>query len=172
MRKVYLVFSHTGTILSKIIRIYTREKYTHISISLDEDLKKMYSFGRLKPYNPFIGGFVHERIHDGTYKRFNKTRSEIYSLNVTDAQYDSISKIIDNFYKNKDNHKFNIRGLMALVFHIKYKHKDNFYCAEFIKYLMDNSNVKMELPELIKPMDFMNNRSLSLIYKGRLAEYR
>ena len=61
---------------------------------------------------------------------------------------------------------------MALVFHIKYKHKNNFYCAEFIKYLMENSDVKMELPELIKPMDFMNNRSLSLIYKGKLAEYR
>ena len=172
MKKVFLVFSHSGTILSKVIRLYTRKKYSHISISLDEDLKRMYSFGRLRPYNPFLGGFVHEEIHNGTYKRFNKTKSEIYSLDVTDKQYDSISKIIDDFYKNKERHKFNVRGLMALVFHIKYKHKNNFYCAEFIKYLMENSDVKMELPELIKPMDFMNNRSLSLIYKGKLAEYR
>ena len=60
MKKVFLVFSHSGTILSKVIRLYTREKYSHISISLDEDLKRMYSFGILRPYNPFLGGFVHE----------------------------------------------------------------------------------------------------------------
>ncbi len=172
MKKVFLVFSHSGTILSKIIKLYTRKKYSHISISLDEDLNSMYSFGRLKPYNPFLGGFVHEEIHNGTYKRFNKTKSEIYSLDVTDNQYKKISRIINDFYKNKEKHKFNVKGLIALVFHKKYSHDNNFYCAEFIKYLMDKSYIKMELPDLIKPMDFINNSDLRLIYKGKLAEYR
>lgn len=34
----------------------------------------MYSFGRLNPYNPFWGGFVHESIDKGTFKRFYLTR--------------------------------------------------------------------------------------------------
>ena len=45
-------------------------------LELDEDLTKMYSFGRLYPYNPFLGGFVHEGLDRGTFKRFKKTNCE------------------------------------------------------------------------------------------------
>lgn len=82
-KKKYIVLTYTGTILSKIIRVYTRAEYCHVSLSLDKELKKMYSFGRLNPYNPFIGGFVHEGIDRGTFKRFKKTKAEIYSIDVT-----------------------------------------------------------------------------------------
>ena len=62
LRKIYIVLSFTGTILSRIVRFYTRKEYSHVSIALDENLDEMYSFGRLNPYNAFIGGFVHEGI--------------------------------------------------------------------------------------------------------------
>ena len=53
MKKVYIILTYSGTFLSKIIKYYTRDEFSHVSISLDSDLKKMYSFGRLNPYNPF-----------------------------------------------------------------------------------------------------------------------
>ena len=59
MKKIYIILTFTGTILSRIVRIYTRKEYSHVSISLDQDLTKMYSFGRLNAYNPFSGVFVH-----------------------------------------------------------------------------------------------------------------
>ena len=62
MRKVYLVLTYTGTILSRIVKLYTRKEYSHVSIALDENLEEMYSFGRVNPYIAFIGGFVHEGI--------------------------------------------------------------------------------------------------------------
>ena len=52
-RKVYIVLSQTGTVLSRILKLYTRSPYNHSSIALTEDLEVMYSFGRLNPYNPF-----------------------------------------------------------------------------------------------------------------------
>ena len=88
MKQVYLVLSYTGTILSKIVPFYTKKEYSHVSISLDKDLKKMYSFGRLNPYNAFIGGFVHESLDEGTFKRFYKTETTIYEVDITDEQYD------------------------------------------------------------------------------------
>ena len=69
MKKVYVVLSHTGTILSKIIRMRTGAEYTHASIALDINLKKMYSFGRLNPYFAFLGGFVREGKNFGTFKK-------------------------------------------------------------------------------------------------------
>ena len=63
LRKIYIVLTYTGTILSRIVKFYTGKEYSHVSIALDENLEEMYSFGRLHPYVAFIGGFVHERIN-------------------------------------------------------------------------------------------------------------
>ena len=51
-KKIYILLSFTGTILSRIIRMYTKDKYCHASLSLDKEFNELYSFGRLNPYNP------------------------------------------------------------------------------------------------------------------------
>ena len=45
MQKIYIMVSYTGTILSNLIRFYTKKEYTHVSISLDVELNELYSFG-------------------------------------------------------------------------------------------------------------------------------
>lgn len=172
MKQIYIVLTHTGTTLSKIIKTYTRAEFSHISISLDEELNRMYSFGRLKPYNPFIGGFVHEYISKGTFKRFKNTWTTVYALNVTDEQYDIIEKSIEKFKKEKDEYKFNIIGLFAVAFNIKIRLKNAYYCAEFVKFLMERADIKNELPEIIKPEDFKQVQGLKPLYSGLLREYR
>ena len=52
------MLTFTGTTLSRVIKIYTRNDYSPASIALDPELSEMYSFGRKKPRNPFIGGFI------------------------------------------------------------------------------------------------------------------
>ena len=101
MKKIYIILAHTGTILSTIIRYWTKDEFSHVSIALDAELEQMYSFGRLNPYNPFWGSFVHEHINRGTFKRFKKTRAEVYSLFVTDEQYEKAKKIIEYFNNNQ-----------------------------------------------------------------------
>ena len=87
--------------LSKIIKYYTGDEFSHVSIALDAQLRKMYSFGRLNPYNPFWGGFVHERIDSGTLKRFSKTKARVYSLEIDDEQKRPKSKNEFKSYYNK-----------------------------------------------------------------------
>ena len=114
MKEVYILLTHTGTVLSGIVKYYTKNKYSHISIALDHNLNELYSFGRLKPYNPFKAGFVHEEIHGGTYARFINTKAALYSLKVTEDQYLKISSIIYNMKKHKEKYKFNILKLIYL----------------------------------------------------------
>lgn len=64
MKKIYFVLTDAGTALGKIIKFKTRKSYTHVSIALDQNLEKMYSFSRIYPYICFIGGFVHERLRE------------------------------------------------------------------------------------------------------------
>ena len=87
MKEIYIVLTHTGTVLSNIVKFYTKKDYTHVSISLDSELKELYSFGRLNPNNPFKGGFVREDLENGTFARFKNTIGSIYVLKVTDEQY-------------------------------------------------------------------------------------
>ena len=119
MKKVYIVLTHTGTILATIIKKYTRDEFSHVSISLDEELTEMYSFGRLNPYNPFIGGFVHEYVDKGTFKRFHRTVATIYSLEITDRQYIKIKSVIDMFERYKRKYNFNVLGMFTAGFHKK-----------------------------------------------------
>ena len=104
MKKLYIILTHTGTLLSRIIKYYTKDEFSHVSIALDADLKEMYSFGRLHPYNAFIGSFVHEQINKGTFKRFKNTRAEVYSIFVTDEQYEKAKKVITYFNNNKQKY--------------------------------------------------------------------
>lgn len=171
MKKIYIILTYTGTILSKIVKIYTRREYSHVSISLKEDLTKMYSFGRINPYNPFNGGFVHEEIDKGTFKRFKKTKTKIYSLEISEEKYEKLESIIEQMKAKKNLYKFNVIGLLGILLNVKIKREKYFYCAEFVKYVLEQSQV-LELPDLVKPEDFEKVSGISEIYRGVLREYR
>jgi hypothetical protein len=171
MCKVYIVLTYSGTVLSNIVKIYTKKDYSHVSISLDKDLNQMYSFGRHNAYIAFWGGFVHESPKFGTFKRFKKTKTKVYSLDVSKKQYNKITKIINEFDLNKEKYSFNIIGLFAVALHLRVKINRSYYCAEFVKYVLDNALVKTNLPDIVKPNDFEKIEGIELIYKGALNKY-
>lgn len=172
MKEIYIVLTHTGTVLSQIIKKYTKDEFSHVSIALDIELKEMYSFGRLNPYNPFWGGFVHESIDKGTFKRFYQTRAKVYSLEITEKQYENIKNKIKHFETEKDNYTFNTLGLFAVGFRKKIKKEHSFYCAEFVKHILDESKITTGLPEMVKPEDFKKIERLQEIYEGLLRKYQ
>lgn len=172
MKKIYIVLTHTGTNLSKIIKFFTKDEFSHISIALDQNLDEMYSFGRLNPYNPFWGGFVHEKINEGTFKRFYKTMSQVYSLEIDETKYNKIKEAIEIIKKDKKKYKFNIIGLFAVGLHKRIHFDNSFYCAEFVKYVLDKSDIETNLPEIIRPENFKALAGMKQEYKGRLKDYR
>ena len=172
MRNIYFVLTYTGTFLSKIIKIYTRKRYSHVSIALDKNLHEMYSFGRLNPYNPFIGGFVKEGVQEGTFKRFKNTDALVVRFKVTDEQYDKIVMEINKFMAEKEKYKFNILGLFLTVINKRIRRRYYFYCAEFIKYVMEKSDIDINLPTIIRPEDFIHISNVEPVYKGKLRNLK
>lgn len=172
MKRIYIILTYSGTMLSRIIKIYTRAEFSHVSIALDENLNQMYSFGRLNPYNPFIGGFVHEGINIGTFKRFKRTQTAIYSITISDEQYKKVKARIEYIKSRKVLYRFNTMGLFGAGFNIKIHSSNSFYCAEFVKYLLVKAMIKNNLPEIVKPEDFKKMENIKLEYKGILKEYK
>lgn len=172
MKKIYIMLSFTGTILSKIIKIRTNEEYAHSSISLDKELENLYSFGRINPYIAFWGGFVKEGINTGTFNRFKNTQVGIYSIEVTDKQYSDLADSIEYIKKNKKEYKFNILGLFLASVNKKRTCTNKLYCAEFVKYVLEKADIDTAgLPDIIKPEDFKKMKNTELIYSGYLRDY-
>lgn len=171
MKKIYIVLTYTGTMLSKLIKLYTKDEFAHVSIATDLKLENMYSFGRLHPYNPLFGGFVHEGIHIGTFKRFKNTKTNIYSLEVNDEQFNKINNIIKDIKSKENCYKFNTFGLFAVGLGKRIYKKNSFYCAEFVKYTLEKSGIKTNLPNIIRPDNFKDLENIKLMYRGKLKEY-
>lgn len=172
MKQIYIVLTRTGTILSTIIRGFTRDEYTHVSLSLDKKLNKMYSFGRLNPYNPFIGGFIREYINKGTFKRFVNTKALILELEIEDEQYKKIKEIIKYFDKNKEKFTFNVKGMFLSAIDVKVRKRKSFYCAQFVKHLLDRAGIKNEIQDTVRPENFKDLENAKVIYKGLLRKYK
>lgn len=172
-KQIYILLSHSGSILSKLINVYTRKNFTHVSIGLDEDLEKLYSFGRVRPYNPVIGGFVQEDILNGTYKRFPKTRCAIYSLNVNEKQYRRLEKEIERFKKEQEKYGYNLIGLFGVLFHYPIYRKYNYFCSQFVSEVLSNSGINIieKSPGLTSPTDFIGCKGLTEIYEGPIKNY-
>ena len=106
-KSIYIVLSQTGTVFSRALKFFTHAEYNHASISLTPTLDKMYSFGRLNPYNPFIGGFVEEGKNIGTFKRFYKTQAMVLEFKVSPEKYNAIQYFIEYFKNNRKEFHYN-----------------------------------------------------------------
>ena len=92
-------------------------------------------------------------------------------MEIDDEKYDQLENIINQMFKKKKVYKFNFIGLLAVALKLKIRRERCFYCAEFVKYVLEKSEV-ITLPELIKPEDFEKLNGLDIVYKGILNEYK
>lgn len=170
---IYLVFSKTGSWLSRSISIAANIKYAHISISFDATFSELYSFGRRKPHNPIIGGFVKESFYEGFYKRFTASECLIYRVAVTNDQYIALKKEIELYYTNKEKYRYNFLGLIFLLVNKPIKRKNHYFCSQFISELLIKYHLykSEKCPELIKPNELLEIQNAELIYEGFIKDY-
>ena len=172
-KQLYIVISQTGTMLSRILKCVTGAEYNHASVSLSEDLSKMYSFGRKYPHNPFLGGFVLESPHTGTFRRFSETKVLVLVVNISENQYTEMSCLLDAMWKRRKRYHYNYIGLSIAVFHKAWKKENCFYCSEFLADILLRIGVEGadKLPtKVIQPIHFLDLPHKQ-IYCGRLSDY-
>ena len=173
MKKIYVVLANPGALLSRIIRLYTGAEYSHVSIALDEDLNEMYSMGRKYSYIAFLGGVVKEGTNFGAFKRFYKTQISVYEVEVTTEQYNKVVETIEYVKTHKDEYKFNILGLIYVLFNKKRQKEKTYYCAEFVRAVLKKANIDTSyLPDVIRPEHFQSLNNSNLIYKGLFRTYK
>ena len=130
-RYVYVVFSSTPYRIGKAIRGITRQKYNHVSISLNRDLTQMYSFARRFYRTPFYGGFVKEsraRYH----LKGVPSQIKICRLPVSLEDYDALAGRLQAMYARREQLLYNHLSIVTIPFCRLVHLKDARVCSEFV----------------------------------------
>ncbi len=173
-KKIYIVLTRTPTNLSKAIRFFTRKPYNHISLALDDSLYYLYSFGRRRPKNPFITGFIREDIDRGFYHYYSATTCVIFELTVSDGQYQQLQGYLHPFLQNPRKYSFNFIGLISCGMHIPFSRKNRYFCSQFVSEALEHSGIAHFHRDfrLIQPTDFLELPNIREIYHGKITEYQ
>lgn len=169
-KNVYILLTDTGSLLSKMIKLYTKKPYNHASISFDSQLFEVYSFGRKRADNPFNGGFVKEDIRQGLFRQAD---CAIYSLTVSDEQMEHMKNLIREMERQKDAYRYHFIGLFGFLLNKPITSKNAFFCSQFVATILVEChlmNAKKPL-SLIAPADLQQIAGLKLMYEGKLYDY-
>ncbi len=168
---LYIVLTRTNTVMSKLIQIFKNDEYTHAAISLDKGLNQMYSFGRRKTYNPFIGRFKKEDINEGIYKFCDTLPGAIIEIEVSRRQYEKAKVLLEHFISNSDLYKYNYKGVMHSLLNRAVCSDDKFLCSEFVYYILEESGIaELKIARnLVRPQSLLDIKG-KMIYKGNLKK--
>lgn len=170
---VYIVLTHTGTVLSRCIKTYTKAEYTHASLSLDRGLTEMYSFGRKTLYNPVFAGFVREDVQNGLYSIRPNTTCSVFELEVSKKEYRTIQRQIMEMKRREKELSYSLIGLFGIMFNTPIERENSYFCSQFVAATLEKAGVGLldKPPTMTTPKDFMSSERLSLIFEGKLNEY-
>lgn len=170
---LYIVLTRTNTMMSRLIKFFTKDQYTHASISLDKELNHMYSFGRRTTYNPLIGRFKKEDINEGIYKFWDTLPGAIIEVEVSKDQYEIAKEILEEFIENSELYKYNYRGLIHCLLNKEVLSENRFLCSEFVYHILKESGaVDLKISRnLVRPQSLFNVEG-NLVYEGNLKEIK
>ncbi|MCM1166251.1 MAG: hypothetical protein NC299_01185 [Lachnospiraceae bacterium] len=172
-REIYLVITQTGSIVSRMLKKITGAEYNHISVSLEPDLRCMYSFGRRYTYFPWYGGFVRESTEYGAMKRFSDARAVVLAIPVSESTYNGVEAALKDMIAHKDDYHYDSIGLVLAGFKIIYKRERHYYCSDFVRELLVNFGIEDSglFEPIVQPMHFLDIPDGNVIYRGRLCDY-
>lgn|SRR5690625_1247764 len=166
---LYILLTDTGTLFSKMIKFFTKAPYNHVSIGFDHELKELYSFGRKKPYNPFVAGFVKENIR---HVVFCHAKCALYRFQVDSHQRAGIYHLVKKLYHEREQYKYNLLGLMGVLLKKDFNRKKAFFCSQFIATVLAENGLQLvqKPPAFTTPADFQEVLASQIIFEGTMGE--
>ena len=171
MKQVYILFSQTKTVPSRMIRFLKGGPFTHCSISLLPSTEHFYSYARRKIHNPLVGGLIKENLQSGIFAYYANCPCALYSLQVSDASYKRMKRCVDYYMRHYNKASYNMLGLLFLGLGVRWQRKYKLTCSQFVSVVLQNAD-EVELPKdpyLMCPNDLLTVDGLSLVYNGPLC---
>lgn len=166
---IYVVFFSTPNKVGKLIRNVTGETFNHISISLDKDMKQMYSFARRHYRLPLYGGFVKEsrsRYH------INGKAADICicAVPVTQRQHLTLTSLLKEMHRNNRFYIYNHLSALGAVIHMPIRARDAYTCVEFCIRILRELGMDIQSGRYYSVGDIMQMLEPYIVYQGAMPE--
>lgn len=182
---IYIVISCNDTVIGKMIRKrgelkfwnrYKGDCYGHASLSLDSNLNHMMSFARKKLNNPFVSGLIIENIHSGIFAKSGmKSKITVFEIPVSRKQFKTIRNLMMDYWKKRQNLKYDFAGLFFMLLTGKgIKRKNRYICSHWVAEVLEKSNIynfSEKKPKDIRPLDYYDIFRKNIIYEGLTINY-
>ncbi|WP_139820901.1 hypothetical protein [Krasilnikoviella flava] len=170
---IYVVLSRSSTVLSRTIRLATRDEYTHAALALDADLELMFSFGRRRASNPFVGCFKRERLDDDLYRGMDRLPGVVIEVPVTPQQRDAVGASVAEFLLDGHRYAYNAPGLVTGLLGRGSEDDRRFFCSEFVYHVLRDAGVcDLGVPRWkVRPQSLLSLPG-TVVFRGDLKRYR
>lgn len=162
---IYVVFSATPYRIGKAIRRITGEPYNHISIALDEDLGRIYSFARRYYHTPLYGGFVRESL-SRYHVKGQSAQVHICKLPVTAEQFRSLEALLEEMHHQQDQYLYNHISALGAVVHKTIRAKHAYTCVEFCVKVLHSLGEDLDPGKYYSIGDVLQKLSSHAVYTG------
>lgn len=156
---VYVLLIRGNSPVSALISGFTQSMYTHVSISFDPTLTKMYSFAakdKVNTLEALIGGFKTENIQAKFFKE-NKIPYAVYVVPSTQDEIKRMKKRLEYFIRNETKFRFDYGGLVKNYFKIEDYPENRWFCSRFVGEILNAGRPDrpyVNSPALLRPEDF------------------
>lgn len=171
MKTVYVLLSRSDTLCARMIRLATAAKFNHVSICLDEDLGRFYSFARRRMHNPLIAGFIAENLRSGILGRNGYQPCLLFALDIPDEAHTHLQAVVDAFFAEYHRYRYNFIGVPLCYLGIPFERRHHYLCSQYVAFMLRLTG-SCTLPRpvsLMKPMHITQIPELRLVYSGPLS---
>ncbi|PKM63440.1 MAG: hypothetical protein CVU97_00440 [Firmicutes bacterium HGW-Firmicutes-21] len=141
-RYIYVAFLTAPTRIGRTIRFVTKNKYSHVAISFDENLRTMYSFARYCINDPLVAGFVEESALRYYYNNPDDVPVKICKIPLTAEQHHLVEEYIASIRADSDQYIYNFFALAIAPLHKKILIEKSYTCLEFVYSVLYNCGIE------------------------------
>ena len=162
---IYILLTRTGTAMSKVISTALGDFYTHVSISFDLNMNKIYAFDKQ--------GFIIEELQKTYKNQFGNIPIAIYCTFINKDSLQLIKNKINDMLKEKSKYHYNYLGALGLAFEKPVQINYAMFCSEFVDQLLklSGNDITGKNSGLVAPQDFKRSKLVYKIYEGTLNRY-
>lgn len=171
MAHIYIALVDTPGFFAALIRRFLGQRYIHVVIASDAELREAYSVGRRNPAIPLLAGFERED-KDRILHTFPSAFYRICELECTQAQKREICRRLKEDYQRRFHIHYAVIGLPFILADIPFFIRNRYTCSSYIARILQENGIRIAKKHfsLVTPKDFYEYGKMRVIFEGELSK--
>lgn len=155
---VYVVLFSNDSVVSKLIRMWTKSDFSHCAIGLDKKLENIYSFAKdRKDTTKNRVGFVRDNI-----KNYPNLNIKVYTIAIPFKYIYRLKKVFNEYIEHKMETSYNTLAILSIVINKQLKKlnqqfdKYSMICSQFVYTALSLCNIQLGINKVsyqVSPKD-------------------